>query len=382
MNALVTDWPPAMASGDLPPAFRQGAVRALFLGSEVLGWQVSNRQWIAATADRDDILAVHVLLRPPLWMKILNRRVPGVRPHLIHHNVTWKWLLKRWLTGRLDARRFDVIHCNPQVMAFAAATLKSRYRYKLSMSCDTTDLQYRQEVCGNPSARSVGPDRKVFQSADLILPLSTWCANSLTTDYGIPPEKLLLTRPSAPVPAEVPPKRPRDGRLLRIAFVGNDFVRKGGEKLLKWHQERWADRVELHVASAEAADHAPAKNVYFLGRLDHPKVLALLDSADLLVHPTQADMSALVVAEAQARGVPAVASRIAGIPDLLHDGVSGYLVGPKDDAGFIAAVERVLFNEPRHAAMSTAARQFALQNLDSATTYRRVVDALVALASG
>ena len=378
MNLLVTDRPSAVLPGQLPPAARGDAVRVLFLSLDVLGWSTSSHQLISVAAARKDIVAVHVLVRPPLWMKVLNRHVPGVTDHLFQPNQTWQWLIRRWLTGPLDGRRFDVVHANPQMLAGAPAALKDRLGYRLSVACDTTDRQYRRELA-RVSVPRTDRDARVFAAADLIASLSTWCARSLADNYGVDSSKILLTPPTVATPLDVVPT-PSDDRPKRIVFVGNDFARKGGPRLLAWHQARWAARgVELHVASAEAADHAPAAKVVFHGRLDHKRVIELIRTCDVMVHPTTNDMSALVVAEAATLGVPAVASRLAGIPDLVRDGESGYLVDPHDDQGFIDATERALFDDTLRARLSHGARTFARDVLDTNVVYGRLMDRIVDL---
>jgi len=46
--------------------------------------------------------------------------------------------------------------------------------------------------------------------------------------------------------------------------------------------------------------------------------------------------------EAMASGVPVIATRIAGIPELVEDGVSGLLTAPGDSAALVAAIDRLL----------------------------------------
>lgn len=66
-----------------------------------------------------------------------------------------------------------------------------------------------------------------------------------------------------------------------------------------------------------------------------------LDIADLLLHPTYADGFGLVLAEAMARGLPVVASRVGGIPEVVAE-TSTTLVEPGDVDGFREAVSLVL----------------------------------------
>jgi glycosyltransferase involved in cell wall biosynthesis len=80
-------------------------------------------------------------------------------------------------------------------------------------------------------------------------------------------------------------------------------------------------------------------------------------SADVVLVPSARESFSLVLLEAMASGVPAVASRIAGATDqLLDDGVTGRLVTPDDVAGFAEAVGSLLAAPDRAASVGAAAR--------------------------
>lgn len=67
--------------------------------------------------------------------------------------------------------------------------------------------------------------------------------------------------------------------------------------------------------------------------------------ATMLALPTHEDNCPMVVLEAQAAGIPVIASKVGGVPDLVEDGVTGLLVNPEDPVTFCAAVEKLLAND-------------------------------------
>jgi glycosyltransferase involved in cell wall biosynthesis len=69
---------------------------------------------------------------------------------------------------------------------------------------------------------------------------------------------------------------------------------------------------------------------------------ALLNRSTVCVLPSYFEGLPMVLLEAMAAGVPVVASRTGGIPDLIHDRVNGLLVTPGDIDGFVAAIDAVL----------------------------------------
>ncbi|HEY4591394.1 MAG TPA: glycosyltransferase family 4 protein, partial [Thermoanaerobaculia bacterium] len=97
-----------------------------------------------------------------------------------------------------------------------------------------------------------------------------------------------------------------------------------------------------HRAALEraAADLGPA--VAFLGTRDAAQVRTLLRGAAALVVPSIYEGMPLVVLEAMAAGVPVVASAVSGIPEVVVDGETGWLVPPEDPEALARALAEVL----------------------------------------
>jgi glycosyltransferase involved in cell wall biosynthesis len=85
-------------------------------------------------------------------------------------------------------------------------------------------------------------------------------------------------------------------------------------------------------------------------------VPAILAAADLFVLPSESEASPNVILEAMAGGLPVVASRVGGIPELVADGVTGHLVPPADPQALATAVLDLLDRPDRRAAFGRAAR--------------------------
>ena len=96
-------------------------------------------------------------------------------------------------------------------------------------------------------------------------------------------------------------------------------------------------RVERMVEALELKEH-----VELLGYRSTEEVRELLGHADVFVLPSFAEGVPVVLMEAMASGVPVVASRIAGIPELVEDNVSGVLVAPANSDALAKAIERLL----------------------------------------
>jgi glycosyltransferase involved in cell wall biosynthesis len=86
---------------------------------------------------------------------------------------------------------------------------------------------------------------------------------------------------------------------------------------------------------------------------------ALLAGCDLFVHPSLDDAFPTVLLEAMAAGLPIVASRVGGIPEIVNPGVTGELVPPGDPAALAAAINALLGSDDTMRLMRTAAESNA-----------------------
>lgn len=84
-------------------------------------------------------------------------------------------------------------------------------------------------------------------------------------------------------------------------------------------------------------------DVYFLGRQDN--VISLLSVSDLFLLPSEKESFGLAALEAMACGVPVVASTAGGLPEVIEDGTTGFLV-PVGDAATMAARALTVLNNP------------------------------------
>ncbi|KTS81058.1 glycosyl transferase [Paenibacillus jamilae] len=87
-----------------------------------------------------------------------------------------------------------------------------------------------------------------------------------------------------------------------------------------------------------------ARHVHFLGYVPHPALASLYQLADVAVVPSiEAEAFGLVNLEAMAAGVPVVASRIGGIPEVIQHGKTGWLVYPsRGEQEMADAITRLL----------------------------------------
>jgi glycosyltransferase involved in cell wall biosynthesis len=128
-----------------------------------------------------------------------------------------------------------------------------------------------------------------------------------------------------------------------------------------------------------ASELGVADRVFFLGSRDN--VPEILDALDVLIHcPTAPEPFGRALAEAMAAARPVVAADCGGIPEIVRDGETGYLVRPRDIGGFAARVVRLLRDPELRARLGTAGRRRAEALFGVETHATRVLEAYASLS--
>jgi glycosyltransferase involved in cell wall biosynthesis len=177
-----------------------------------------------------------------------------------------------------------------------------------------------------------------------------------------------------------------DGRLLvsvgRLSRVkGMDVAIRALGSLATLHDDArlvLVGRGEEEPALRALADElGVATRVVFAGPQPPERVAAYLAAADLFLFPTTREEAApLVLPQAMACGLPVVASRIGGIPEVVgDDGLNGLLVEPGDTAAVVEESNRVLSDEELRRRLGQAARSRVLAEY----TVERMVERTVAV---
>jgi glycosyltransferase involved in cell wall biosynthesis len=157
---------------------------------------------------------------------------------------------------------------------------------------------------------------------------------------------------------------------LAVGFVGWLLPIKGVSYLVRAMPEILARHPEsVLVLVGKGDDEAKLRSlsdslglngrVLFLGW--RPDVEEILPCLDLLVLPSLNEGMGRVLVEAMAAGVPIVASRIGGVPDLIWDGENGLLVPPADCGALERAICKLLEDEQRRRRMTARGKEICSQ---------------------
>ena len=194
----------------------------------------------------------------------------------------------------------------------------------------------------------------VTRRAAIVAPVSAELAEIMCT-LGTPRKKCLVPRFGVDTDMFRPPSAPRPGGSdVRVLFVGALIPKKGVQDLI----EALADPALCNVRLIVAGDGHYADDLKSLcdkmgllertewkGMVSHREVAEIMRDSDVLCLPSYTEGTPNVVKEAMASGLPVIATRVGGIPDLVRHGENGLLFEPGNIAELRQCLE-TLVNDP------------------------------------
>ena len=134
-------------------------------------------------------------------------------------------------------------------------------------------------------------------------------------------------------------------------------------------------RLERKASAVGVADQ-----IVFAGQTDDVRPFYAM--ADVLALPSNSEGSPLVLREAMAAGLPVVATRVGGVPEIAVAGESALLVAPRDPAGMAAALDRVLSDEGLARGLAASASARGADHFSPEAQIRSLVKIYQGLAAG
>ncbi len=220
----------------------------------------------------------------------------------------------------------------------------------------------------------------LYRSAAALAVWSEWTKASFVEEYGVEESRVHVIPPGVDLSRIPCPERLGRRGLPKILFVGGHFQRKGGDLLLEGFRRCLRNKAELHLVTRDAVSPEQGVHVYRgLGPND-PKLLALLAEADIFCLPTRGDCYSVAGMEAMAAGLPVITTSMAGIPDIVQDGVTGCLLEPGDADGLAEALNWLVEDAGLRRAMGRAGRKRAEERFDHVKNARRHLEVLRSVA--
>jgi starch synthase len=322
----------------------------------------------------------------------LNRRRWGVRFHL--GGVPFR------MRSRLAAHRIAAAGAVDAILQIGATfSPVGRGNTPYFLFCDSNiRMAERGRVSGQSQAASLTPEElegiarreaTVYERAAGVFTLSDRLRRSFIDDFHLTPERVHTVHAGpnfdpAAVPAAGDRHRNQD-HPPTVLFVGANFERKGGDILLRAFR-----RVRKLVPGARLlivgprdlqVDEPGVELFGFLRKDDPNEWTRLVDAytrADVFCLPTRFEPFGIVFIEAMFFGLPCVGPDAWAIPEMVQDGVTGFLIPPEDES---ALTDRLLtlLREPELARrMGRAGREKARSHF----TWTAVADRVTQVMRG
>jgi len=205
-----------------------------------------------------------------------------------------------------------------------------------------------------------------IRRADRVFGLNTLDAGCIKPLLATP-DKLVQMKPFLDLDdmPPVPDRRENSDKPVRLVAAA---MMRSGDKLESYGVLAAAlKRLPEDAWALEVAGDGPERPsveemfaglpVTFLGELSAKDLYAAFDRADLFVWPAVNEAYGMALLEAQSRGLPVVAGRTHGVPDIVRDGITGKLAAVGDADAFARAVRELIEQPDDLPKMSDAARQ-------------------------
>ncbi|HTR06102.1 MAG TPA: glycosyltransferase family 4 protein [Paraburkholderia sp.] len=294
----------------VPPKLYGGTERAVSYITEAL---VDLGHDVTLFASGDSLTRAKL---EPVWPRAL-RLDPGIRDRIAPHMLLMEMV-------RRQADQFDVLHFHMDYYSFSV--FKRQETPFVTTLHGRLDLPEQQPVF---DTFNTAPVISISNSQRQPMPQAKW----LRTVYHGLPEKLYTPQPVEP---------------RYLAFLGRISPEKRVDTAI-----RIAGRCGLPIRIAAKVDEADREyferdikpllalpHVEYVGEINDSQKAEFLSGAHALLFPIDwPEPFGLVMIEAMACGTPVIAFNRGAVPEVVEEGVSGYIV--EDEIGAVAAVNRV-----------------------------------------
>jgi glycosyltransferase involved in cell wall biosynthesis len=272
-----------------------------------------------------------VYFLPSRWERLGYRVIPNLRASRLARIQLVPFLTAFLLEGIRASRSCDLLHAHWTLAGFIGICIKKTVRKPLVLTVRGTDLHL--------------PEKTRW-----LLPMTRWTldrADELTTvseelrlrliALGVPGRKITVIPNGVDTELFHPASEPagRSPSVMNVIYVGRFSLQKG-TSLLKRVMEKTlhisphirftlVGSGELHEELVRFARRTDPNRVRIVGPLPQNEIPSMLRQADVLVHPSTEEGRPNVILEAMASGLPVVATRVGGIPELVEEGATGLL---------------------------------------------------------
>lgn len=147
------------------------------------------------------------------------------------------------------------------------------------------------------------------------------------------------------------------GLESELIIAGTPFDHKYYEKVVKYIREKSLN-----------------ERVQFLGHINHDQLLKELSKACMLVLPSRQENAPMVIAEAMAAGIPVISTNRCGMPYMIREGITGFLIEPDDLSSLCRHMISLLTDDSLRRAMGYAGHREAEERFHPNVIAKKTVE--------
>ena len=280
-----------------------------------------------------------------------------------------------------EGRDYSVVHSHYWLSAWIGQRLSESMGIPHVVTFHTLALIKMQSRAGEvePEERA-RVEREAMLTAQRIIAFSGHERDAMARLYGADPSRVMLF----PCGVDLTKFRPLDQKEVRkrlglngekiLLYVGRVEPLKGLDLLVETaaQMEAGEQNVRMMVVGGGGPGEPETDRVRrlaeerqvdglidFVGRVNHDELPLYYNAADVCVVPSYYESFGLVALESMACGTPVVASRVGGLPTIVHHGHTGYLKSWRCPEAFANSVEMIISSSGLQESMGAAARRRA-----------------------
>lgn len=289
------------------------------------------------------------------------------------------------LAWRLIVRRHDVYHLNPSLVPRAIIrdglfllVLRLFRRHQVLVFFRGWDAKFYKQIVRSRSFRFLF--RSAYGLATRVLILASGFAENLAA-LGVQRDRIhtISTMFDGDLFQNVTRKREDD--MVVVVFLARFVADKGIYELLDGFRKASlrSSKIALIMAgdgpeAQGARDWCARKNlqrrVRFLGHVEGAEKAQLLTNADIFALPSYREGCPNALLEAMSAGLPVIVTPVGGIPDIVHNGVNGLMIGIRDSDAVAEAIKHLADDASLRTEMGERNRAEAWRNYEANTVTR------------
>lgn len=237
------------------------------------------------------------------------------------------------------------------------------------------------QISKNRINKALAYEKRLYDRLDFIFPMSHWLGKSFIKDFGANENKVIPVGAGINLP-KILDTTNRAYDKKRLLMVGKDFTRKGGDTLLSAFKKvlKAVPNAELRIIGP-VLDDVPegVKCLGFISKNDPQGLDKLLEeyaNASVFVIPSLYEPFGISFAEAMAHRVPCIGTNICAMPEIIQDGVTGYVVPPHDVDTLAARLIEILSSEEQCKEMGEAGFKHYKENYTWDIVTKKILDTI------